>query len=747
MSPGESRKTKPLRWYLLLIGIAAVTLGAFWVLLGQRYSPETFIPVPVAPDTIEFGLFGGALIAVVVALVALTRWPETWRSRVSSAIPLALVALLVSAKALLGAPIRTYDMLLFTVAGGWSVRLWLRTKETPASESFSSALRFGVGSAVVLLAAWQFWQQVRYFNDLALGYADCGENARLMFNTMTNPRELLLRVNPNKPLFYDHFYPGILPFVPLWLLWPDLKLTIALQLVAVFGVVVPLYLIGKRVFRDQASALLLVLAWLLYPSTSQFIFSSSYGFRWGNMCLLLYFLALACWVNGRAGWALAMAVWAMLIKEEAAILVGTFGVYLAVFERRRTAGIALAAFGFGFFLLATSVLIPALSGEHYAMTRFFYSLGHTNWEILMSPLTKPRVFWGKLFEPSSFYFAAALLAPLLLLPARKPSVLFIGAPTFVFCCMNPVLKNICFHYQAVLLPVIFWAFVRAVEDGDARRRHNALMSVATCGAIFSIFLGAQPWSKETVVVHRWPGRLALVHRLVGPIDQRDTLFATQRVAAHFVTQRYLYLDPPVPQGTDCALLDLRDSWRGLTESLDWLRRLRNFQHEVEAIPGLRLVGAADGLLFYSRRGAPLDAQPLVERNQLPEQTNRTSVDLGGVRVAGFTLTALPREGRAPSGQVRVTTFSTIPARTNLDLAVRCIIHVGSDLATAEMYASEFQPLGQGIWATARWETNKFYADDFLVELPAGLAEDVLTVSFLAVPLSPVEAGTAASKNF
>lgn len=442
-----------------------------------------------------------------------------------------------------------------------------------------------------------------------------------------------------------------------------------------------------------------------------------------------------------------MAVWAMLIKEEAAIVVGTFGLYLAFFERPRLAGTALAVFAFGYFLLATSVLVPAISGQTYAMVRFFYGLGHTKWEILLSPLTKPRVFWGKLFEPSSFYFAAALFAPLLFLPVRKPTVLLIGVPTFVFCCLHPILKNICFHYQASLLPVVFWALVRAVHNWDTHRRRHALTSATVSCAILSIFLGAQPWSKDTLAVRCAPGRLALVSRLVGPIDPRGTLFATQRVAAHFVTQRYLYLNPPVPERTDYALLDLRDSWRGAVANLDWLRRVRNIQQQVEAIPGLRLVSAEDGLLFYSRRGVPLDAQTLVERAEPPGEANRADVDLGGVRIAGFTVTTLLREEHAPTNRIRVTTFSTITARTNLDLALRCIVDVGSDSASAEGYASEPQPLGQGIWPIARWETNKFYADDFIIQLPAGLAGEIASVSFRAVVLSPVQGEPGPSQDF
>jgi uncharacterized membrane protein len=729
MSTTSQVKPGSVRWFALLIAIIAATLVAFWMLLGERYSPENYEVVPLVRDVIEFAWLGGGLAAAVFGLVLWFRHHSAWRGLARGALPIAGASLVILAKTLLGAQIRMYDMFLFCVAGGWTARLWTCSRLTSDAPT-TKILRTAAWTLVVALAAWQFWQQVRYLNDLALGYADCGENARLMFNSLTNPRELFLRVNPDKPLFYDHINVGILPFLPLWFVWPDLKLTILLEVISVFGVTVPLYFIGKRAFRDESAALLLVLAWVLYPVTSQFVYSASYGFRWGNLCLLLYFVALALWTHERRGWAFVVAIWAILIKEEAAVIVGMFGAYLAFFERRKIMGTALAVLAFGYFLLATSVLIPAISGGGYGMTRFFYGLGHTKWEILLSPLTKPAVFWGRLFEPTSLYFAASLLAPVLFLPLRRPAILFIGALTFIFCCMNPVMKNICFHYQAALLPVVFWALVCAMrQPDDPTRRLSILVGIIVSCMTISVFLGAQPWSQATLTIHRSPGRLDLVRRFRARIDPQASLFATQRIAAHFVTQRYLYLDPPIPEQIENALLDLRDSWRGAADNLNWLQRLRGIQREVEANPKLHLVAVEDGLLLYSRQGIPLDPHKLVEHDRLPDAVKRVNVKLGsGISLVGFTVSPLPRAESLD--RVRVTTFSTVAIPTNTDLAVRCSVHAGPD-----SYASEFQPLGQCVWPTRHWETNKFYADDFLIDLPSGVAVEISSVSFAVLVLA------------
>jgi Predicted membrane protein (DUF2079) len=737
MSTVPRNTARVLSWFALLGTVVAVTLAAFWTLLGQRFSPENYDAKPIVPDTTEFALFGGALILATCALALSVRRPEVSRKLLRGALPAVVVSLFVLVKTLLAAPVRTYDTLLFSSACGWTALLWMPGRFL-ADRRITGILRVVIWALVATLAMHQFWRQARYLNELALGYADCGENARLMFNSVTNPHELFLRVNPDKPLCYDHLDFGIVPFLPLWLLWPDLKLTILLQVVSVLGVSVPLYFIGKRVLQDESAALLVVLAWASYPSTSQFVYSGSYGFRWGNMCLLLYFLALALWLHERHGWALACAVWATLIKEEAAIVVGMFGVYLAVFERRRTAGTALAAFAFGYFILATSVLVPLISGQPYAMTRFFHDLGNSKPEIALSPLAHPIVFWGKLIEPTSLYFTAALLVPLLFLPLRKPSVAFVGSLTLVFCCLNPILKNICLHYQAALLPVVFWALVCAVQQRrDANDRLSILAAVVVSCATVSLFLGALPWSKETLAIKRMPGRLDLVRRFRNQIDPHESLFATQRVGAHFVTQRYLYLDTPVPDQIDYALLDMRDSWRGVTGNLQWLQRLRTIQREVEAVPKLHLVAAQDGLLLYSRQGEPLDAQKLVERDDLPATAVRSSLRFdGGVSLAGFSAATLPPVVGDSMDHLRVAAFFTAATHTNIDLAVRCVVHVGANPREMEEYVTEFQPLGQCVWPVERWKTDRYYAEEFLVGVPRGLAGEISSFSFDAVVLSP-----------
>jgi len=179
----------------------------------------------------------------------------------------------------------------------------------------------------------------------------------------------------------------------------------------------------------------------------------------------------------------------------------------------------------------------------YVQLRFFSDLGNTTWEIFLSPIARPRIFWEDWLK-SARLFRSHTLGASALLPVAKAGHPVRRSLTFMFDCLNPTLKSICYHYQAALLPVLFWALASSLQRMETRSRRAALLGVIASGALLSIFFGNTFWSKDTLSINLWPGRLGLVRRFGEQIDTHGSLFATQRVAAHFITQHHLFTDRP-----------------------------------------------------------------------------------------------------------------------------------------------------------------------------------------------------------
>jgi hypothetical protein len=119
---------------------------------------------------------------------------------------------------------------------------------------------------------------------------------------------------------------------------------------------------------------------------------------------------------------------------------------------------------------------------------------------------------------------------------------------------------------------------------------------------------------------------------------------------------------------------------------------------------------------------------------LPPLVIRQRLELGGgISVVGFTMEPIAPVTSIAMDRVRVTGFFTASAHTNVDIAVRCVVSL-SDLGYVDNYGTDFQPLGQCVWPVSKWETNKFYAESFVVSLPSGLAGRISSVNFTSMPL-------------
>ena len=55
-------------------------------------------------------------------------------------------------------------------------------------------------------------------------------------------------------------------------------------------------------------------------------------------------------------------------------------------------------------------------------------------------------------------------------------------------------------------------------------------------------------------------------------------------------------------------------------------------------------------------------------------------------------------------------------------------------AYTRQFGSQFQPLGQSVWPIKHWVPGKFYADDFIIDVPAGWPSAGFSISFECQPL-------------
>ncbi len=177
---------------------------------------------------------------------------------------------------------------------------------------------------------------------------------------------------------------------------------------------------------------------------------------------------------------------ALTVRSDVGLVVGTFGLY-AILERRDARfGIAPAIVGFGYWIVAVFLIIPALANGHGFLWQVNYTwLGENTRAIVTTVVTHPLYTAQGVFTLEKGRYLAQLLWPLAFLPLLRPRLLLIPAPILILNLLSGELVQFdLFHqYQALIIPFLFigaiegLALLRAAE-GTARLWRLAVLGGA-----------------------------------------------------------------------------------------------------------------------------------------------------------------------------------------------------------------------------------------------------------------------------
>jgi uncharacterized membrane protein len=267
-----------------------------------------------------------------------------------------------------------------------------------------------------------------------------------------------------------------------------------LQVAAISLAAVPLYTLARRRLRSEWGALVIVLAFFLYPAAEAVTLFDFHAVSLAPLFLLsaIYFLDRALAAQGKSFWLWPekhltlerltlkrsnvfyglsglFFVLALSTKEDISLNVFMLGLYLLALRRRWWEGGILMTIGLVWFYVTFQVIIPAYrtGGGHSIYAAWFETLGHTPLEIALSPFTKPNQVLALVFRPGSIPALLMLTLPLALLPWPGLPLLALAAPSLAFSLLsqNPTLHQLeTWHYAAPMLPFVMLAAI----DGLAR---------------------------------------------------------------------------------------------------------------------------------------------------------------------------------------------------------------------------------------------------------------------------------------
>src|SRR5438876_1214306 len=178
--------------------------------------------------------------------------------------------------------------------------------------------------------------------------------------------------------------------------------------------------------------------------------------------------AAAAFDAQRYGWCVLALVLTLGGREDAAIAVVGFGLWLALARRRWALGAAVVAVSVLVLLVDLTWVMPYFRGSPYPHLDRYRHLGASVPEILVTLVARPWRWAPIVLTLPKLAYLAAMLAPLGFLPLLAPRALAAALPGLAMNLLSfdPVLFNYRSQYQSFVLPF----FVLASVDGYARLR-------------------------------------------------------------------------------------------------------------------------------------------------------------------------------------------------------------------------------------------------------------------------------------
>jgi uncharacterized membrane protein len=584
-----------------------------------------------------------------------------------------------------------------------------------------------VGGAVFLIT-----EALLNHRALGTGY-DLGIYDQVVWN-MAHGRPFATTLVYETNGYYDHFEPVLALISPLYWLWPDVRVLLVLQSVALSLGSLPIYLYARRRLGEFGPdfallALLPAVAYLAYPPLHS---ANLNDFHEVALLPALIGFALYGLLTGRRRLTFLFLGLCLLVKEDLTVTLLVFSLYILLLRPagfRRRDGVWMAAFALAWGILILNVLYPAMThGMPYPFVERRYSwLGDSPISALRNLVAQPGMAATHIFQTPKLVFLMRLFAPLLFLPVLGWPVISLALPILAYLMMSDYQPqwSVESYYNPPLLAFLFFAMIIAVMwlgrqaarlGLSARVVVAAVLILVTIAVGYSYYAvapgpGSRPFQQTGFAV---TSRVEAARELLAQVPEAASVSTVWPLVPHLSQRERIYtvLARPV-QPPEYMLVEESSGSEGAP------------LYPYAAPPGSPPVYheykpvAASGpftLLAHERR---VETVPLAEPQPRPVPLS----------LAAYAWLDGPDPGEAPSVRPGETTRLLLAWRRTgtLDRRYAMFVHLlpgcGPDAANGlpQIIAQSGHEPGDGRWPTTFWETwtgPTIVLDEQRLEIPA-----------------------------
>lgn len=321
-----------------------------------------------------------------------------------------------------------------------------------------------------------------------------------MFHNMKETGEAMVTCERDKLLshFAVHISPVYYLLLPFYCLFPTPETLQIAQAVVLAAGVVPVFLLARHFKLSNPQTVVVTALYALFP-----VISTGCSFDLHENCFLPLFLLFTFYFY-EIKKPIPMYICAALVlsvKEDAAIYLLFFALFLLVSERKYLHGSILAVMAVGYFLYCGHLLETTGTGM---MTNRFDNLIYDSEDGLMGAiktiLVNPGYLLTQLFTDKDakwdkvMYIIYTLL-PLGMLPfaTKKPSRWLLVAPMLInLLTMYPYQPRIGFQYHFGIAAFLIYAMLKNLPEISSIDVRRTLLSVAAAACLCSYMITVLP---------------------------------------------------------------------------------------------------------------------------------------------------------------------------------------------------------------------------------------------------------------
>lgn len=394
------------------------------------------------------------------------------------------------------------------------------------------------GAALGLLLAW--WLLL---SALALArhaaYASGRQDLEIYLQTLWGSAQgrpfATTLLKSNELHLAEHLALSLLPLVPLYGLIPSAGLLLALQQAALALAGLPVWLAARRLLGPRA-ALLVLAGFLAMPALAGVALDDFHP-----VAFTAAPLAAAGWLLLRGPWraGLLVGLLAILLEEEAALVIVGLGLTLLVGRRWRPGG-TVAALGATLLLIATLLVMPGF--HHPATVRA--ANGNRALNHFADLRADPAVGLRRLIGDRGLDLGLSYLLPTGGLALLAPGVALAGAPNAGALFLQDRAETFHRHWAAPALPLLWLAAGLGLARLTGRARRVGLGALVVGSTTAYLVAGPLPGGGrfEPDNLQRGP-RVQELEQAVRSVPSSAILAASANVAAHLANRPELYVYP------------------------------------------------------------------------------------------------------------------------------------------------------------------------------------------------------------